>query len=803
MYSMVDLVAAEAPQWYSRSLILSARVGRPMSNEPPKATSNFLRAIIDRDLAQGTHDGRVATRFPPEPNGYLHIGHAKSICLNFGLARDTGGVCHLRFDDTNPGKEDVEFVHSIQEDVTWLGFDWGENLFHASDYFGRMHALALGLIEKGLAYVCSLRDEDARAHRGTVSEAGTLSPYASRSVEENLDLFERMRGGEFPDGAHVLRARIDMAASNMKMRDPMLYRIRHTTHDRTGDAWCIYPLYDFAHCLSDAFERVTHSICTLEFENNRELYDWLIAATEVDWTPRQYEFARLNLGYTVMSKRKLLMLVQDGLVSGWDDPRMPTIAGMRRRGYTPEAIRKFCDMIGVAKANSLVDFAKLEFAIRDDLNHRAPRVMCVLDPIKVVITNYEGAGERLDASHWPHDVPKEGSRPLHFGAEIYIDRSDFMEDPPPKYHRLAPGREVRLRYGYVIRCDEVIKGASGDIVELRCSYFPETQSGQATVARKVKGTIHWVSAAESLPAEVRLFDRLFSVEQPDRSEEDFRDFLNPDSCVRVTQARVEACLALASRGDLFQFERHGYFVVDGVDSRPDALVFNRVVTLRDSWRKQAPSPAAKLESPKKSSGKPKKASSGSKGPKVDYRQEARSRNPALEARYRYYQAPLGLSESLADALSGDPAVTGFFDGACETNENPGAVARWIVNELFREIKDRPISELSFTPADFSQLVAFVEAGEVAARSAKAVLAEMVQEGGGPEAIITRDNLRQMTDPEEVERLVRTVLDRNADALARFRAGQASLRGFFVGQVIKESGGRADPKLVHAALAKNL
>jgi glutaminyl-tRNA synthetase len=554
---------------------------------------DFVRAKVAEDLKTGRYGGRVVTRFPPEPNGYLHIGHAKSCCLNFGIAlENTGGVCHLRFDDTNPETEDIKYVEAIERDVRWLGFDWGDKLFHASDYFERLYDFAVILIERGKAYVDSLSEEEIRQHRGTVTKAGRESPYRDRSADENLDLFQRMRAGEFKDGEHVLRAKIDMAHPNMLMRDPLLYRIRHASHYRRGDEWCIYPLYDFTHCLSDAIENITHSLCTLEFENNRALYDWVLDNVGIEPPrPEQTEFARLDLDYTVLSKRKLIRLVDDGHVSGWDDPRMPTIAGLRRRGVTPEAIREFCDMIGVDKVNSRVDIGKLEFAIRNDLNQRAPRVLCVLRPLKVTITNLpEGEVELLDAPYWPRDVPKQGSRQLPFSREIYIERQDFMEDPPSKYFRLAPGREVRLRYSYIIKCEEVVKDpVSGEVTELRCTYDPETLTGPPADGRKVKGTIHWLSAPHALPCQVRLYDRLFRVADPEEPP-DGRDFtanLNPESLVVVRESLIEPGVANDPAGTRYQFERQGYFISDLLDSMPGALVFNRTVTLRDTWAKIA------------------------------------------------------------------------------------------------------------------------------------------------------------------------------------------------------------------------
>jgi glutaminyl-tRNA synthetase len=551
--------------------------------DPTPAPVDFIRAIVADDIGAGKHHGRVATRFPPEPNGYLHIGHAKSICLNFGVAEENGGTCNLRFDDTNPTKENVEYVTAIKDDVRWLGFKWSAELY-ASDYFERLYQSAVHLIRKRLAYVDSLNADEIRAHRGTLTEPGHNSPYRDRPVEENLDLFTRMRAGEFPNGAHVLRAKIDMASPNFNMRDPTLYRIRHAGHHRTGDAWCIYPMYDFAHPLSDALERITHSLCTLEFEDHRPLYDWLVNNLVEDDKPQQIEFARLNLNYTVMSKRKLLQLVQRGVVSGWDDPRMPTITGLRRRGYTPESIRDFCSRIGVAKKENVIDYAQLEHSIREDLNRRASRVMAVLRPLKVVLTNYpEGQVEEVDVINNPED-PSAGTRRVPFSRELLIEHDDFLESPPKKFFRLSRGREVRLRCAYFITCNEVIKNDLGEIVELRCVYDPATRGGDAPDGRRVKSTLHWVSAAHAIPAEVRLYDRLFSVEDPDRvaGGKTFLDNLNPSSLEILQSARLEPGLASATPGLRVQFERLGYFCVDP-DSRPGALVFNRTVSLRDTW----------------------------------------------------------------------------------------------------------------------------------------------------------------------------------------------------------------------------
>ena len=567
-------------------------IGLRMKGPEASDHLDFLREIVRRDTLSGRYGDRVVTRFPPEPNGYLHIGHAKSVCLNFGIARENGGVCHLRFDDTNPETEDMTYVESIMRDIRWLGFDWEDRLFFASDYFEKLYEFAVRLIRDGKAYVDSLNEEEIRRYRGTVTEPGRESPYRGRSVEENLDLFAGMRAGKFPDGAHVLRARGDMSARNMKMRDPLLYRIRHATHYRRGDEWCIYPMYDFAHPLSDAIEDITHSICTLEFENNRAVYDWLLDNLFEEPRPHQYEFARLNLDYTIMSKRKLLTLVEEGLVSGWDDPRMPTIAGMRRRGYTPGGIRLFAARIGVDKANSRVSMELLEDAIRDDLNARAPRVMAVLRPLKVTITNYpEGKVEWLKAPYWPRDIDREGSREVPLSREVYIERTDFLEDPPDDWIRLRPGGEVRMRNAYFIRCEGVDRDPdSGEVTGLSCTYDPESLGAPSKGARKKTTAIQWVSATHALPVDVRLYDRLFTVADPENAGDGktFQDCLNPRSLEIVRGCLVEPSLAKASPGEPFQFLRNGYFVADEVDSRPGAPIFNRIVDLKDRYRAGAP-----------------------------------------------------------------------------------------------------------------------------------------------------------------------------------------------------------------------
>lgn len=775
------------------------------SDEP---RSNFLSSMIEAHLKEGRYQ-TVVTRFPPEPNGYLHIGHAKSICLNFGLADRFGGRCHLRFDDTNPVAEDVEYVESIQNDVRWLGFDWGEHLYFASDYFEQMYSWAEDLVRAGKAYVDSQTIDEIREGRGSLTEAGTASRYRDRSVAENLDLFGRMRAGEFVDGTHVLRAKIDMGNPNMLMRDPLLYRIRHAHHHRTGDTWCIYPMYDFAHCLEDAIEHVTHSICTLEFENNRELYDWLIDNVDVPARPRQYEFARLALNYTMMSKRTLRTLVEQGTVTGWDDPRMPTLAGLRRRGYTPSAIRLFCDLIGVSKANSRVDFAKLEYAVRTDLNPEVPRVMAIVDPLKVVITNYpEGSDdleqvEQLDASLYPHDVPKEGSRAVPFAREIYIERDDFMRDPPKKYRRMAPGREIRLRYAYFVTCQSVVEDADGTVIEVHCTYDPATRGGAAPDGRKVKGTIHWVAAPTAVPAEFRVYDQLFAVEVP--GGDDLEQQLNPAS-LTVHRGVVEPSIASDAPGTRYQFERTGYFISDTTDSKPGALVFNRIVALRDSWAKQTPTTAkgatradvtASSAPSKGPDTRPKKLS------KTEIRTRIRAQDADLTARYARYQAELGLDEGDADLLSGDTALADFFEAALAAYSATAAVTRWIVNEVMRVSDDGDVSALPFGGAAVARVAELVDEGRLSATAGKEVITILAAEGGDADEIVATRGLEQVSDEAALAQAVDAVLAANAGQVARFRDGNPQLLGFFVGNVMKATGGKADPKLTRALLQARL
>lgn len=795
----------------------SPRLPSPVA-DTPEPGSNFIREIIENDLRNDTHGGRVATRFPPEPNGYLHIGHAKSICLNFGLAEDFGGTCNLRFDDTNPETEDVEYVESIKADVRWLGFDWGDGEYYASDYFDRLYAFAERLIQAGHAYVDSQDEPTIRETRGTVMEPGQESPYRSRSVEENLDLFRRMKRGEYKDGEHVLRARGDMASSNMKMRDPLLYRIRHAHHYRSGDAWRIYPMYDFAHPLSDALEGVTHSLCTLEFDNNRELYDWLVDRCVEAPRPRQYEFARLNLDYTVMSKRKLRRLVEEGHVTGWNDPRMPTLAGLRRRGVSPEAIRAFCAEIGVARADNRIGPDLLDYAIRSDLNFKAPRVMCVLRPLKVTLMNYPfDREEELDAPFWPRDVPREGSRAVPFGRELYIDRNDFREDPPKNYYRLAPGREVRLRYACVIRCEEVVRNEAGEPIELRCTYDPETRGGKAPAGRKVRGVVHWVSARRAIPVEARLYDRLFRTPDPEAAEDDFMAHLNPDSLVALRNALVEPSVAGDSAAQRYQFEREGYFWRDPEDSTPERPVFNRIAPLRDTW--------AKIE--RKARGKSQPSGIGAAtAPDAPEKQTASAPVPQMthderlaaltvEQRKRYTSnvavimvsgASSELAEKPALELVEQPVVNDYFDVVLRELDDPAAahtLAKWILNAVPREIMENMEGGYALPPDKLSPLVQLMYEGTISARTGKEVQAEMMASGRGPDTIIRNKGWKQVADPDALTPAVEETLDAFPDKVSAYRSGKKGLIGFFMGQVMQRTGGTAKPELARKLLKERL
>ncbi len=784
---------------------------KPGADGGRESGADFVRTIVRDDLAAGKYD-HVVTRFPPEPNGFLHIGHAKAICVDFGVAAEFGGHCNLRFDDTNPATEDPRYVEAIKADVRWLGFDWDDHEYYASDYFERLYDWAVELIGKGKAYVDDLGEEEIRDHRGTVTEPGRESPYRDRSVDENLDLFARMRGGEFPDGAKVLRARIDMAHPNMKLRDPLMYRIRHAHHYRRGDDWCIYPFYDWAHGQSDAIEGVTHSLCTLEFVSNRELYDWYIDSLELGSSrPYQFEFSRLNVDYMITSKRKLLQLVEGGHVDGWDDPRMPTIAGLRRRGVTPAAIRRFCDLVGVAKTEGRVDIAMLEYAIRDDLNHRAPRVMCVLRPLKVVITNWPtGKVEQIDAPFWPHDVPKEGSRSVPFAGELYIEREDFMEVPAPKFFRLAPGREVRLRYGYVIRCDDVLKNDAGEVVELHCSYDDETRGGATPDGRRIRGTVHWVSAAHAVPVSVRLYDRLFSVAEPGRDGDLLAD-LNPDSLESLDGALAEPGVGDTEPGAHLQFERLGYFYSDPSDSSPGAPIFNRVVTLRDSWAKVL---TADSGADRASDGTTAAGGSSGAAAAVDVRKR-RKRTPAearaaarasdadLAARHERYVGEIGLAEADADVLSGDHAVAAFFEAAMAAPAEARATAKWIVNEVLPTSKECGLDALRFDGGTLGALVAMVEAGEITAGVGRLVFEVLVAEGGEPRTIVRDRGLDAGVDESALAEIVERVVADNPEKADEYRAGRVALMGFFMGQVMTEVGAGADGGTVQRLLREHL
>jgi glutaminyl-tRNA synthetase len=771
-------------------------------DQPGPGHSDFIREVIEDDLRTGKHGGRVVTRFPPEPNGYLHIGHAKAICLNFGVAQQYGGRCILRFDDTNPLTESAEYADSIVQDVEWLGFSVGDGPLYASDYFEEMYELAEELIQAGKAYVDHLSEPEIRLYRGTLGIPGQPSPYRSRTPAENLARFRGMRAGDLPDGSCVLRAKIDMGAPNMKMRDPLLYRIRHAHHHRTGAAWPIYPMYDWAHPISDGIEGVTHSLCTLEFENNRDLYDWVIHNTQVAerhgfTPPHQYEFARLNLDYTIMSKRKLLALVDEGRVSGWDDPRMPTIAGMRRRGISPQAIRGFADLVGVAKVNSTVDIEKLEYCVRDDLNWTAPRVLGVLRPLKVTITSWSADRvESLTGPLFPPDVGKPGERTIPFERHILIDRDDFCLDPPPGYQRLAPGRTVRLRYGPCITCDDVVV-AEGEVVEISCHHVADS-IGRNPPGIKISGVIHWVPASRSLPAEVRLYDRLFSERRP--VEGSSRE-LNPDSVEVVSCARLEPSLALASPGSRWQLERVGYFVFDTVDWQPGAPVLNRIATLRDGW--QARSQPAEAPTAPLAASAARPARRPPKKSRTEYRAEGRVRDPVLADRFATWPSTFGLAEDEVDLLTGDRATGDLFDDTVRSGAPPRAAARWIINELPRELGDRSLDETPLTGRGLADLIKAVESGDITGPAAKDVLAQMAGRGGDPGEIIAERGLAQISDETTIAGVVGQVLSAHPDKVEQYRAGKTGLMGFFVGQVVRSTHGKANPQVVQRVLDARL
>ncbi|MDE2796849.1 MAG: glutamine--tRNA ligase/YqeY domain fusion protein [Gemmatimonadota bacterium] len=755
---------------------------------------DFIRSMISRDLKTGKYDGRVVTRFPPEPNGFLHIGHAKSICLNFGLAAEhDGGRCHLRLDDTNPDTEKAEFVEAMKRDIRWLGFDWEEHLYHASDYFEQLYRYALVLVDKGLAYVDSSTEEEIRERRGSVTTPGINSPYRDRSREENRDLFQRMRAGEFPDGSHVLRAKIDMAHRNMIMRDPLLYRIRHSHHYRQGDDWPIYPMYDFAHCLSDSVERVTHSLCTLEFENNREIYDWLLVHVDAPVPrPEQTEFAPLVLDYVITSKRKLKELVRTGHMRGWDDPRMPTLAGLRRRGVTPEAIRKLCDMVGVARTQSRVDFGKFEFAVRDDLNRRALRAFCVLDPVKVVLTNYPAGREEIfSAPRMPGDGGAAGTRALPFGRDIWIDREDFAETPPPGFHRLRPGGEVRLKYACTIRCDAVVKDEAGRVTELRCSFDPATRGGLAPQGRRVRGIIHWLKADRAVRAEVRLIDRMFAVPEP--PPDDIVGALNPDSERIVESALVEPGVAGTPPGTHYQFERHGYFFSDPVDSGEDRLVFNRTVTMRDSWGARLRKGSPGIDGPRLS------VPEGADGDDGGTVQRPLSPGETLgsdEERRRFRDLRSnGVSAAAAASLVRSPKALELFEAArARYSEGAASIAAWLVNDFTRLLgSDDRADAGRLEPVALADLVRAVDSGDLSHRQGRTVLAALLTRGGSFEEARAAADLAEIDDEGTLRTMLEGLVEEFPDKAAAFREGRTGLLGFFVGQVMRRTRGKADPK----------
>jgi len=744
-------------------------------------SKDFLRRIVEEDLKSDKYK-EVITRFPPEPNGFPHIGHAKSITLNFGIAKEYNGYCNLRMDDTNPTTEDTKYVEALKDAVQWLGFEWKDGVLFTSDYFHKLYDYAIELIKMDKAYVDSLTEDEIREYRGTVTEAGKRSKYANRSVEENLELFERMKNGEFVDGEHVLRAKIDMSSPNMKMRDPLLYRIRHAHHFRAGDEWAIYPMYDFAHCLSDYIEGVTHSFCTLEFENNRDIYDWVLDTLGLEPPrPYQHEFARLNINYTVMSKRKLLELVNENIVSGWDDPRMPTIAGLRRRGYTPESILNFCESIGVAKANSMVDVAQLEFAIRDDLNTKVPRVMCVINPLKVTIVNYNGR-EKIKASYYPHDVPKEGSRKLPFSKEIYIDRDDFMEEPSKGYFRLTPNQPVRLKYAYIITCKEIIKDDNGNIVEIKAEYHSNSRSGSDSSGIKVKSAIQWVDAKQAKKIEVRVYDRLFKNEAPQGVED-----INLNSLKVIKDALIEPAVIIDKPDIRFQFEREGYFYTDPIDYRDEVPVFNKIVGLKESStkKKKAPQKIAKLE--------PKK---------VQIDGEVAPMSQEEQILFDKY-IKLKLNSEVANTLARDKQLSSFYQEALDIYNSPIGIANIVTNDVARELKTKELNELKFTPKHIAELIEMIDKETISTKIAKQVFEDMCKSGENPTQIVETKGLVQISDPDILLPIIDEVIAKNPGNVEKFKSGNTKLLGFFVGQVLKATRGKGNPKIVNELVVRKL
>jgi len=740
-------------------------------------SKDFLRRVVEEDLKSGKYK-EIVTRFPPEPNGFPHIGHAKSISINFGIAKDYQGRCNLRMDDTNPTTEDTRYVEALKDAVEWLGYEWTDDVKFTSDYFSKIYNYAIELIKMEKAYVDSASEDEIREFRGTVKEEGKRSIYADRTVEENLELFEKMKKGEFKDGEHVLRAKIDMSSPNMKMRDPLLYRIRHAHHFRAKDEWAIFPMYDFAHCLSDYIEGVSHSFCTLEFENNRDIYNWVLKTLNLTPPrPYQHEFARLNINYTVMSKRKLLELVKDKKVNGWDDPRLPTIAGYKRRGYTPQSILNFCSQIGIAKANSMVDVSQLEFCIRDDLNPKVPRVLCVLEPLKITIENYEGE-EEIDASYYPHDVPKEGSRKLSFSKEIYIDRDDFEENPPKGYFRLTPEQSVRLKHAYIITCKEIIKDKDGNITEIKAHYHPDSKSGTDTSGIKVKSAIQWVDVKTAKKVEVRVYDRLFKEESPQGVDD-----LNPDSLKIIKDALIESSIITDKPDVRFQFEREGYFYCDPIDYTDETPVFNKIVSLKDSWIK-------KVETSKPKQDK-----------KVHTEGEVVAMSEEEKELFERYKNELKLNNEVANTLARDKSLSQFFQEALDEINSPVSIANMVTNEVARELKQN--DELKFSAKQIAKLVEMVDKETISTKIAKQVFEQMKDSGEDPAKIVEEKGLIQISDPAKILPIIDEVIANNQENVEKFKSGNDKLFGFFVGQVLKATGGKANPKIVNELVKKQL
>jgi len=751
------------------------------SDDARMVSPNFITEIIDDDLKSGKHS-KVVTRFPPEPNGYAHIGHTYASFIDYGLAKDYGGRFHLRLDDTNPEGERSEYADALIADMKWLGWDWGDNLFYASDYYEQLYSLAVRLIKEAKAYVDSLNAEEISEYRGTVTEAGKESPYRNRSIEENLDLFARMRAGEFKEGEHVLRAKIDMANPNMKLRDPVLYRILHQSHYRSGDTWCIYPMYDFAHPLSDAIEGITHSLCSLEFVENRAIYDWLVDTLFEEPRPRQYEFGRRSLEYTIVSKRKLIQLVDGGHVNGWDDPRMPTLAGLRRRGVTPEAIKDFASRIGTSRTNRTVDISLLEYAIRDNLNHLAPRIMGVIEPLKLSLSNYpEAKTEMLDAPYWPPDVDNTGSRKLPFSKTLYIEKEDFSEEPPKGFKRLSVGEYVRLRYAYIIRCDEIIKDEKGNISELKCSYI-EDSVGKNIKDIKPKGAIHWLSEKHALNAELHLYDRLFNVANPDEGEAHIISHLNPN-LLEIKQGFVEPSILNNPKETRYQFERQGYYWQDQ-NSSPEKLIFNRIIGLKDPWAAEKKDEKETVEKATPIIEKEGEA----KDPVLSFNEKQKEKLELLKSK--------GLSHDDAVILAEYLALASYFEEALKAHSsNPKAIASWIINDLRRELSKDDPSSSKLTATNLAELISLIDQNIINNRIAKDIFTDMLRSGKTPSSIVKEKGLEQVTDSAELEHHIDTVLTANPDKVAAYKAGKTGLAGFFMGQVMRESGGKANPQLV--------